>query len=184
MEKSITVNVILDDKIFRQFALFENFRRKRIWGAPLIFAAIMSAFALVCFAMRARTEQAVMMGSVLLIIGLGLPAAYIGLFFKSIKFQIKAMELENPRHVYSLRFSPDGVQVISGDKPNQFIWSGMFGAYRVPGCTYLYVEKNKAFLLPDGQAEEGADVWALLAERLPAEKMRDCRESTKQSGRR
>jgi len=176
MEKSITVNVILDDKIFRQFALFENFRRKRIWGAPLIFAAIMSAFALVCFAMRARTEQAVMMGSVLLIIGLGLPAAYIGLFFKSIKFQIKTMGLKSPRHVYSLRLSPLGAEVISGDEPNQFKWSGMFGAYRVPGCTYLFVEKNKAYLLPDGQAEEGADIWALLADMLPVEKLIDCRK--------
>ena len=173
MEKTITINVILDDKIFRRFAIFENFHRKRIWGAPLIFAAIMSAFALVCFAMRARAEQAVMMGSILLIIGLGLPAAYIGLFFKSIKFQIKIMGLKSPRHVYSLRLSSLGAEVISGDAPNQFEWSGMFGAYRVPGCVYLFVEKNKAYLLPDGQAEGGADVWRLLGEMLPAEKLRD-----------
>ena len=120
-----------------------------------------------------------MMGSVLLIVGLGLPAAYIGLFFKSIKFQIKIMGLKSSRHVYSLRLSSDGVDVISGDEPNQFKWSGMFGAYRVPGCTYLYVEKNKAFLLPDGQAEEGADVWAMLSDHLPAEKLRDCRTMKK-----
>ena len=175
MEKSITVNVILDDKIFRRFAIFENFHRKQIWRPPLIFAAIMSAFACLCFVLRARAEQAVMMGSVLLIIGLGLPAAYIGLFFKSIKFQIKTMGLNVPRNVYSLRLSHDGARVISGDKPALFEWRNMFGAYRDAGCTYLFVESNKAFLLPDGQAEEGADIWEFLIEYLPAEKLHDLR---------
>ena len=175
MEKSVTINVILDDKIFRDFIVFDNLRRRRIWFLPAVFASIMSAFALACFIMREWAEQAVLMGSVLLIIGLGLPAAYIRLFFKSIKIQIKAAGLESPRHVYSLRLSPLGAEALSGGKPDQFEWSGMFGAYRVPGCTYLYVEKNKAFLLPDGQAEEAADVWTLLTELLPEEKLRDYR---------
>ena len=179
MEKPVTVNVIIDDKIFRKFALFDNLHRKRIWFLPVIFASIMSAFALVCFVMRGHAEQAVMIGSLLLIIGLGLPAAYMRLFFKSIKIQIKTAGLESPRHVYSLRFSPEGFQVINGGKPDQYKWSGVFGAYRVPGCTYLYVEKNKAFLLPDGQAEEGADVWGLLTDKLSAEKLRDCRTMKK-----
>ena len=170
--QSVKVNVIVDDKIFRDFALFDNLRRKRIWVLPVVFASIMSAFALVCFIMRERAEQAVMIGSILLIIGLGLPAAYMRLFFKSIKIQIKTAGLESPRHVYSLRLSPDGVQVISGGKPDLYQWDSMF-AYRVPGCTYLYVEKNKAFLLPDGQAEEGADIWMLLTEHMPTEKLHD-----------
>ena len=176
--ESVKINVIVDDKIFRRFALFDNLYHKRSWVLPVIFASIMSAFALVCFAMRGRAEQAVMIGCVLMMIGLGLPAAYMWVFFKSIGAQIKAMGLESPRSVYSLRLSrePDGVQVINGDKSTKYEWSGLFGAYRVNGCSYLYVERNKAFLLPDGQAEEGADIWPLLLDMLPAEKLRDCRD--------
>ena len=172
---SIKINVIVDDKIFRRFALFDNLHRKRIWVSPVIFASMMSAFALVCFAMRGGAEGAVMLGSVLLTIGLGLPAVYAWTFLKSIKAQTKAMGLERPRPVYSLRFSPEGVQVANGDKPVKYEWGDLFGAYRVHGCVYLYAEKNKAFLLPDGQAEKGADVWPLLLDMLPAEKLRDCR---------
>ena len=175
--QSVKVNVVVDDKIFLKFAVFDNLYRKRAWVSPVVFASIMSAFALACFAMRGGADQAVMLGCVLLIIGCGLPVVYMGVFFKSVKAQIKAMELERPRYVYSLRLSgePDGVQVTNGDDSARYEWRGLFGAYRVSGCTYLYVEGNKAFLLPDGQAEEGADVWPLLLDMLPAEKLRDCR---------
>ena len=175
----LKINVTVDDKIFRGFAFFDSLRRKRIWVLPVIFASMMSAFALACFAMRGRAEQAVMLGCVLLTIGLGLPAAYMRMFFKSIREQIKIMGLERPRSVYSLRLSrePDGVQVTIKDKSARYEWDGLFGAYRVRGCIYLYVEKNKAFLLPDGQAEGGADVWPFLTDVLPAEKLRDCRDN-------
>ena len=172
--QSVKINVIVDKKILRKFALFDGLCRKRIWVLPVIFASIMSAFAFVCFAVRGRAEQAVMIGCILLIIGLGLPAAYARIFFKSTEAQIKAMGLERPRPVYSLRLSLAGVQVTNGDKSAQYEWNSLFGAYRVRGCTYLYVEENKAFLLPDGQAEGGADVWPLLTEMLPPEKLRDC----------
>ncbi|MCL1875718.1 MAG: hypothetical protein FWF87_05615 [Synergistaceae bacterium] len=178
--KPITINVTVDDVIFRKFAVFDSLFRKRIWVLPLIFASIMSAFALACFAMRGNADQAAMIGSVLLVIGLGLPAAHILAFFRSVKTQIKAMGLERPRPVYSLSLSgePDGARVTNIDKPAQYEWDGLFGAYRVSGCTYLYVEANKAFLLPDAQVEEGAEaLWSLLSDMLPAEKLHDCRKT-------
>jgi hypothetical protein len=175
--ESVTVNVIADAKIFRKFALFDSFCHKRIWLLPVIFASIMSIFAILCFTMKGRAEQAVMIGSVLLIIGLGLPIAYIRLFFKTIKTQIKTIGLEKPRVVYSLRISRehDGIQVISGDQPARYEWCSLFRAYRVRGCIYLYVKRNKAFLLPDGQAESGEDVWPLFTEMMPTEKLYDYR---------
>ena len=179
-DQSIKISVIMDDKIFRRFTIFDNIYRKRIWVSPVIFATIMSAFALVCFVMRGRADGAVMIGCVLLIIGLGLPAAFMRVLFKSTEAQIKAMGLERARPVYSLRLSrePDGVQVTNGGELTghvEYEWGGMFGAYRVHGCTYLYVKSNKAFLLPDEQAEGGSDIWSLLIDMLPKEKLHDCR---------
>ena len=174
--KSITVNAIVDAVIFRKFAIFDNLYRKRIWVLPVIFASIMSVFAIVCFAMRGWAEQAVMIGSVLLIIGLGLPLAYIRLFYKSIKVQIKATGLESPRLVYSLQLScePDGILAVIDDQSVRYEWRNLYGAYRVPGCIYLYVEVNRAFILPDGQ-ERGEDIWSLLTDMAPAEKLHDRR---------
>lgn len=176
--KTVTINVTVDDVIFRKFAVFDNLYRKRIWVSQAVFASIMSAFALTCFAMHGNAEQAAMIGSVLLVIGLGLPAAHMRAFFKSVKTQIKAMGLERPRPVYSLSLSgeSDGIRVTNIDKPAQYEWDSLFGAYRVSGCAYLYVEANKAFILPDAQVEEGAEaLWSLLSDMLPIEKLHDCR---------
>ena len=175
MSEQININVVVDDKIFRRFAVFDSFYRKRFWVRPVIFASIMTAFSLACFVMRGFAEQAELIGCVLLAIGLGLPAAHLLRFFRTVSAQITVMGLKIPRQVYSLRLSrePDGVLAASGGKLERYEWNGLFGAYRVAGCTYLYVNANKAYLLPDEQVEGGADaLWTLLADMLPGEKLR------------
>lgn len=170
---------MIDDKIFRKFAVFDNLYRQRRWISPVVFASLMSVFACVCFAMRGSAARAVMLGCVLLLIGLGLPAVHIWSFLNSIKSQIKALRLESPRAAYSLQFSsePDGVMVTnpSGESA-RYEWGSLHGAYLVDGYTYLYVTSNKAFLLPDGQVIEGTDaLWSLLADMIPAKKLHDHR---------
>lgn len=181
--KPVTVNVVIDAGIFRKFAAFDNLYLRRRWISPAVFAFIMSASACVCFAMRGSAAHAVMLGCVLLLAGLGFPVVYLWTFFGSIKSQIKIHKLEKPQPAYSLRLSiePDGVQVTNpGGEFAKYEWQSMYGVYRVAGCTYLYVVSNKAFLLPDGQADEGADaLWQLLADMLPAEKLHDCRRIKK-----
>ena len=80
MEKTMKIDVMMDEKTFKDFALFDNFSYRKIWKRPLLFAGIFIVFALLCFAMRGMREQADLLGTVLLIIGLGLPMAYFGLF--------------------------------------------------------------------------------------------------------
>lgn len=167
----VTVNVLVDAQIFRRFALFDARRVKRVWRSPLIFAAILTASALACFALRARAPQADLLGAVLLGVGLGLPAVYYGFFQYSIKKQIARMKLREPRAVYTLTFSPEpgGIAVEYPNASEHFAWNDVFAAYRVPGCVYLYVSAKKAFLLPGEQADE---CWALFNEILPAGKLR------------
>lgn len=176
----ITVNTMLDDKIFRRFAVFDNMYRQRRWVSPVIFASIMTVFACVCFFVPGPGTQPVMLGCVLLVIGFGLPAMNMRSFFASVKKQIKAHKLEKPQHVYSLKLSsePDGVRVTNpGGESAQYEWGKLWGAYRVDGCIYLYVVNSKAFLLPDGQAEEGTEaLWSLLTDMLPKEKLHDRRK--------
>lgn len=181
----ITVNVIIDEKIFRKFAVFDTIYRQRRWLSLAAFPVIMLVFACVCFAARSFNAQAGMLGWVLLTVGIGIPAVYLRMFFSSVKTQIKMYNLSEPQEVYSLMLSrePDGVHVTNTHGESaQYEWGVLHGVYRVAGCTYLYAASNKAFLLPDGQAAEEADaLWALFADMLPAEKLHD-RRGIKKSG--
>jgi len=174
---TVTVNVVVDAKIFHQFFVFENFHRRRGLFKLIIFAGMLTAFSCVCFII----EGGALLGGVLLGVGLGYPAIHIWRIFHSIKTQIRVLDLDSPKTVYTvlLSDSPDGVVVTNhggGDEPLRYEWGSLDHAYRLKGCVYLYVHADKAFLLPDGQAEEGEEaLWSLVTRMLPPEKARDRR---------
>ncbi|MBS5063014.1 MAG: YcxB family protein [Hungatella hathewayi] len=179
---TITIPVRLDAATFRGFAIFDTLKRQKRWKSPAIFAAILMASAIVCFAMNSRADQAVLLGSVLTAIALGLPAVYFGMFFYSLDNQAKAMKLNAARLVYTVELSgrDDGIHVTSASgegQTAQFHWKDSFAAYRAADCIYLYVSPRQAFLLPDEQADVTADeLWDYLNAHMAAEKMHDCRK--------
>ena len=69
----ITAHVRINAPIFRRFALFDTFRLRRRWISPAVFALILFAFSFAC--MISGKEQAQMIGTVLQLVGLGLPLA-------------------------------------------------------------------------------------------------------------
>ena len=70
----ITIHVKMDRQTFRRFALFDTFRLKKRWCKPALFCAILLVFAAVAFA--AGREQSALIGSVLLLVGLGCAPIY------------------------------------------------------------------------------------------------------------
>lgn len=103
-EHELTVMVHIDGRLFRNFALFDTFRRQRKWVSPALFAAIMIGFSCVCFALRGQAEQAVLLGGTLLAVGLLLPAAYFLNFFLSVRTQVKKLGLTTPSMYTQLPF--------------------------------------------------------------------------------
>jgi len=170
--ESVKVNVIIDDKIFKNFSMFESFHRRRAYLSPLIFAAIMSASAITCLLM-----DAILLGAVLLIIGLGLPSFRVSKIFRAINEQIRILDLKNPKTVYSLHFTDtaEGIEVTNhgeGEEPLRYKWKEIYGAYRVKKCVYLYVLPEKAYILPDGQSEEGPEaLLRIFRKKLPSKKL-------------
>ena len=62
------------------------------------------------------------------------------------------------------------------DKPeptNRHAWDNFYCAYRTDNAVYLYVEKEKAYLLNDRMEA----VWQFLTGILPKEKLHDCRKA-------
>lgn len=175
---TIVISSKIDDKLFTSFAFFDTIILQKRLRSPLIFAGIMGIFACICFSLHGRAEQAVLLGSVLLTIGLALPLVYFGTFYRSVQSQVDRMHLKKPQLVYTVYLDgeKDGV-VIADPKANSTAfrsWEDIFGAYRVRGCIYLYVSPRQAFLLPDGQANVSDDeLWAFLQKKLPADKLKN-----------
>jgi len=184
----ITIPVKVDAKIFRKFAVFDMLGRKKRWKSPVIFAAIFLMFALICFLLRGRAEQAELLGGVLAGVGIVLPTVYFITFFHSITLQIKSMKLEKPQHAYTVELSDavDGIRVISAADQSVTVnhqWNAVHAAYRADGCIYLFVSPVQAFLLPDGQALtadkqeplSADELWEVLRKHITGEKMKDIR---------
>jgi hypothetical protein len=174
---NIHIPVRIDAATFRQFALFDTFVRGKRWRGPALFAALLSASACICFAMHAR-RGAVLLGCVLLLVGLGLPAAWLASYLLSLRAQARRMHLATPQHAYTLLVRDSGVEIssVQGKGKTTLAWGQVYAAYRRKACTYLYADAAHAYLLPHSQIEGGeAGLWAMLAAHLPAEKCFDMR---------
>lgn len=170
MKEPITIHVSLDAKTFRDFAMFDTFRYHRRWVSPAIFAVILFAFSMLCFAMRGTRPQAALIGVVLLVVGLGLPLVYFIMFLDSVKKQSKKYKLDKPQSVYTLSFSNDQEGVAIEEKGQDSVhyrWDTLHQAFRTKSAMYLYVAQNRAYILPVQQLGTEAEMlWTLLSTRV------------------
>lgn len=174
----MTIDVVLTEAIFRRFTMFNLFRRRRQWRSPALFATILTACAVVCFLMH-RVDGAVMLGCVLLLVGLGTPAVYFVSLARSLKTQASANGLTEPKHVYTLELTRDakGIAVSNETEKTAYRWDQVFHVYRDKEATYLFMNANRAFLLPDNCIPGGADeLWKLLSRKVSAERLTDLRK--------
>ncbi|MDO5436430.1 MAG: hypothetical protein Q4G19_08685 [Clostridia bacterium] len=171
--RGITYHCRIDRKIFRRFAVFDTFILHKRWRLPAIFALIMTAFAIVCF--LSGKQQSWLPGTILLVIGLGMPAVYAGTFLSQVNKKAAALKLDKPRAMYTVVLSSGDVNIHNDFKQEQNVvlpWEKVWGAVRVRDAVYLYAVPSRAFILPDGQADAPAgEVWAFLGECLPKDKL-------------
>lgn len=175
--KNILVQSRITPEIFREFAIFDTLYRRKQYRRPLVFALIQLTFAFVCFLMRQRAEQAVLLGVILLIIGLGLPAVYILSFLRSVHFKAKQLGLASAPYVYTVRLTPEKITVADGRRKAEYPWEAVKYAYRLQRSICLYVSESRAYLLPTAEREtEEERRWAAVAEHIPADRRKDLRQ--------
>lgn len=172
MAKQIDMPVRLDARAFRRFCAFDTFRRQRRWYFPVMAAMVLvtiSAAGLFGVVPLSESTSGVLMG-----LGLAIPMLIFGLYLIQIETQIARQHLKESPLVYTLCLSADGVRVVNGQKreaPVELGWDRFWGAFRRADCIYLYVNPQRAFILPDGQASTTpAEVWRHLQKYLGAEK--------------
>ena len=163
-----TIPVKLDARTFRRFSLFDALKLRKRWVRPVLFALILVAFAVV--ALVSGKQQAGMLATVLLVVGLGLPLVYFGTFLSQVNLQVARHKLDVPRRVYTVVLNADGVRVTNdqmAETPVQLPWKEVQAAFRAKGCIYLYVNATRAFLLPDGQGNAPAEeIWEYLVKHM------------------
>ena len=177
-KNTITVPVRMDYKTLRGFSLFDTFILKKHWVRPAIFGGIFLIFAIICFAATGK-QQHWLLGAVMLLIAIGMPAVYVGMFLSQVKAQAKKLRLDPPRKVYTLTFGPDGVGITNDMKQEEAAhleWEKIPAAFRVKKAIYLYAAPTRAFILPDGQGDAPQDeLWAMLVKKLRKGRTRDRR---------
>ena len=163
------IDVILSEALFRHFTMFDILKRRKMWRSPVIFASILSGCACVCYIMH-HVDGAVMLGTVLLAVGLGMPAVYFSTFFSSLHKEIKSQNLKTPRQVYTLELTDtaDGIFIRNKTDKATYKWEQVFHVYRDKNATYLFLTAARGFILPHDCVPEGADaLWALVTSMLP-----------------
>ena len=172
----IYLPVQIDGADFRHFALFDAFTRRKMWRRPAVFTAILTVSAALCYS-RYPQEGSVLLGTILIVLGLGMPLVWYLSYEHSIHTQAKQMGLlKAARRAYTLVFQEEGIQasVDMGQSFTPIGWDEVTAVYRRPDITYLYVDEH-AYLLPHSQVREGAEaLQALLARRLPPDKLHTC----------
>jgi len=167
-KKVITVKVKLDKKIFRSFAFYDTFIVKKRWVRPALFCVIMTAFAVAALIMG--KEQSVLIAVVLIFAGFGLPAVYVLSFLGQVNAQARKYKLDSNREVYTVTLDNDGLTMRGYEKSDDILtlkWQELVGVYRRRHCVYLYTNKNKAFLLPEGQADvTDEELWKYIQDHM------------------
>lgn len=163
---------------FRAFALFDAFRRQKRWRGPALFAAIFSAFAIVCLTLGRDLPQSGLIGGVLLVVGWGLPVFYFLYFLHSVEAQSKKLRLAQHRPAYTVKLDSSGMNVEQNGQKAAWPWEELTAVYRLDQCVCLYPTVRNAFLLPD-EADSHRDVeraWELIRAHLGEEKIFDLRK--------
>jgi len=163
------IDVMLTAALFRRFTMFDILRRRKMWRSPVIFASILGGCACVCFVMH-HVDGAILLGSVLLIVGLGMPTVYFTTFFSSLRKEIKKQNLVTPRLVYTLELTdkPDGIFIKNKKEKATYRWDQVFHVYRDKNATYLFLTAARGFILPHECVPEGSEALGeLLSQLLP-----------------
>lgn len=167
----MTIAVWLSESHYRNFLIFNILKRLKLYKSPVIFASILTTSAIISFIMH-RVQGAVFLGSVLLLVGLGVPAVYFISFFSSLRKQVKQQNLNPPRLVYTLQLEKGSETFeITNDKEKAvYRWKDVFHAYYEKDAIYLFITEERAFLLPFTVLEDCNEVFNLIEAKITTQR--------------
>ena len=174
---AMKISCNISEKIFRDFTIFNILKRLKYWKSPVIFASILTLSAIICFVMK-TVDGAVLLGSVLLIVGLGVPAVYFISFFLSLNKQVKMQNLNPPRCAYTIDIldKDDGIFLSNEKELVTYRYKQVYHIYLTKECLYLFMTPQRAFLLPYNDMKDYMDNVIFILEKRTKNKITDLRK--------
>ena len=177
-QKELVVPARVSPAMFHEFGMFDTFSQQKKWRSPLLFALIFGLSAAICFTQIGRIQSAALLGGVLLVVGLGLPAVYLITFFRSLARQERQLAKNPGAIAYTLHLRETGFTVLQSKEKMEHTWDDVIMACRLECCMCLYVNARRAYLLP-GEAGDRAEeaVWTLITQQVSAQRCVDRRRA-------
>ena len=176
VQKELKIEARITPEAFREFTCFDVLTRRKRYKGPLVFCLILAVSAAICFTQVGRRDSAALLGGVLLAVGLGLPVVYFASFLSFVHRNAKLLAQKKIPAAYTVILNSAGLVIPAGEKTLTYPWDKVFYVYRLQHSTGVYVEADRAYMLPRQDPETEERLWTLLCEALPPEKRFDRRK--------
>lgn len=144
MNTKIVIESKIDAKVFKDFSFFNCFKLNLKWTGLVAFPIVMFFLAWLNLSTGSK-----FLCILFCILSVTMPALYL-LFYKvSINNQIKKFKLETPQQVYTATIMNDGFHIKNAKESAIYKWEQIYRVYILKNYTYIYITKNRSFILPD-----------------------------------
>ena len=157
--QSVTIQSTIDEQTFRDFSYFHNLTL----GSRMTGFVVSSALLVIFGAVNLLT------GSLLLFVlcvgfAVFIPLLYYLFYQRSLRNQIRANQLHEPRAAYTLTLDDKGVTASTEKERMDYPWKNIFRVYRTQKYIYVYIIKNRAFIIPlkDVKGATPDALWDLI----------------------
>lgn len=182
LKNVLVVRSAITAEQFRRFSYFNGLILKRRYLGLIAFAVLLAVFGWCNLITGSKFLFWLFVGT-----GLLVPGIYLMQFRKSIRAQIKRLNLnESPCEAYTVGLNQKGIYIERSGEHLSFDWETLHSAHRVGSCTYLYYAPQRALILPDdcifggGTNDASAnaspeDLWTLFQEHMPQKSLKKWR---------
>lgn len=165
----ILISCCISGEVFRNFAKYDAFQRRKAWRSTLILSMSLLLTSLIFFIGFRDNYFAKAFGSFFLISAVIIPVIWVTSLNSSINKQIKERDIRESIAQYFVELSDNGVVMSKGKDKVNFTWNEIYRVIFSKDCAYVFVNKDRALLLPYGSDFSKAE--QLLLSNLPEEKI-------------
>lgn len=174
-DTQIVVATRMTREVFYDFGRFHNYRAFHRYLRMLLIPLFMFLLAFLNLK-EGRPEFSVLV----LILGILFPVISVLNSRRSLKSQMNQMKLGDTQGhvVYNIKLSEDGIDIQNRNEHLHIAWDKLLRAYILDQYCYLYILKNKAFILPYKNIQSGTmeELLELLENKLSLQIRKDYRK--------
>ena len=162
MADTFTIPCRIDQKSFRDFAVFNSFRFRWRGLSLMLFPVFMIVLAIIN-----RNTGSKALFWVFFVLGFLLPAAYLFQFERSLRNQIRVNHLEQPRVFYTVTVSPETIVVENQTERQELPWDKLYRIFRYRDYIYIYATPARVFILTcDAEDEKFRRLWEMIVQHI------------------